>query len=188
MSSCAFPVVFGGTQAGGVDLGHLGGFDETATVRPPDHKANSNRLITTAHHSVRAATQLSADAPAALAGGHAASGTALYQGSKLFPRRSQRGVHVRPLGVSEIMSLPWPTECAVEHLLDGTQGDPIVLGSDQEIEAGERSIEKLGLGRGQVFEPRSSLRAPRRRTGPSALCAFASSQHGRAHLVRDPRR
>jgi hypothetical protein len=45
------------------------------------------------------------------------------------------------------MSLPWPTECAVEHLLDGTQGDPIVIGTDQEVEPGERSIEKLGLSR-----------------------------------------
>jgi hypothetical protein len=53
--------------------------------------------------------------------------------------------------VSEIMSLPWPPQCAVEHLFDGTQGDPIVLGSDQKGEAGERSVEELRLGRGQVF-------------------------------------
>ena len=49
------------------------------------------------------------------------------------------------------MPLPWLAECSVEHLFDGTQGDPIVLGSDQEVEPGERSLEKLGLGRGQIF-------------------------------------
>jgi hypothetical protein len=54
--------------------------------------------------------------------------------------------------VSRIVSLPWPTECAVEHLLDGTQGDPIVLGSDEKVEARERPIKELGLGLAQVFE------------------------------------
>jgi hypothetical protein len=49
------------------------------------------------------------------------------------------------------MLLPWPTECAVEHLFDGTQCDAIVLGTDQETETGERSIQKLGLGGSQVF-------------------------------------
>jgi hypothetical protein len=50
--------------------------------------------------------------------------------------------------------LPWPAKSPVEHLLDGTQGDSIVTGVDQEVEPGERSIEKLGLGRGQVFQLR----------------------------------
>jgi len=40
-----------------------------------------------------------------------------------------------------LMLLPRPAERSVEHLLDGTQGDPIVLGTDQETEAGECSIE-----------------------------------------------
>jgi hypothetical protein len=52
------------------------------------------------------------------------------------------------------MSLPWPTECAVEHLFDSTQGDPIVLRTDQEKEAGEGSVEKLRFGSGQVFDLR----------------------------------
>jgi hypothetical protein len=50
------------------------------------------------------------------------------------------------------MLLPWPAERAVEDLLDGTQGDPIVLGTNQEAEPREGSIEKLGLGHRQVFE------------------------------------
>jgi hypothetical protein len=94
-------------------------------------------------------------APVALAGGHATSGTALDQGGELLPRLRQRGVHVGSLRASKIMSWRRPAECAVEHLLDGTQGDPIVLRTDQETEAGERSIEKLGLGRSQVFEVRA---------------------------------
>jgi hypothetical protein len=121
--------------------------------------------------------------PAALAGGHAASGTALNKGSEFFPRCSQRGVHVRAVGVSEIMSLSWPTECPVEHLFDGTQGDPIVLGSDQEIEAGECSIEKLGLGRGQVFEIRDVEPVPQLfasadlfSTGTATSCAILWSE------------
>jgi hypothetical protein len=49
------------------------------------------------------------------------------------------------------MSGPWERpvhfaalagQCAVEHFADGVQGDPIVLGTDQEIQPGERSIEK----------------------------------------------
>jgi hypothetical protein len=52
------------------------------------------------------------------------------------------------------MSLPWPAECAVEHLPDGTQGDSIILGTDQEVEPGECSIEKIWLSRSQVFELR----------------------------------
>jgi hypothetical protein len=51
--------------------------------------------------------------------------------------------------------LPRPAESAVEHLLDGTQGDPIVVGTNQGIEPNERSIEKLDLGRGQVLVPRN---------------------------------
>jgi hypothetical protein len=50
------------------------------------------------------------------------------------------------------MSLPWLAKRAVEHLFDSTQGDPIVLGTNQETEPREGSIEKLGLGRRQVFE------------------------------------
>jgi hypothetical protein len=38
------------------------------------------------------------------------------------------------------LSPRWPAERAVKHVFDGTQGDPIVLGTDQETEAGERSI------------------------------------------------
>jgi hypothetical protein len=65
----------------------------------------------------------------------------LDQGSELFPGRSQRSVHVRSLRASVLSSLPWSAERAVKCFPDGTQGDPIVLGTDQEIEAGERSIE-----------------------------------------------
>jgi hypothetical protein len=54
-----------------------------------------------------------------------------------------------------LLSLPWPAERAVEDLLDGTQSDPIVLRTNQEIETGERSIEQLELGRSQVFEFRA---------------------------------
>jgi hypothetical protein len=35
---------------------------------------------------------------------------------------------------------------------DGTQGDAIVLRTDQEVERDERLIEEFGPGRGQVFE------------------------------------
>jgi hypothetical protein len=59
-----------------------------------------------------------------------------------------------------VLTLPWPAERAIEHLLDGTQGDPIVLGTEQEVEPGERSIEKLGLGRGQVFKLRAAELLP----------------------------
>ena len=81
------------------------------------------------------------------------SGAALEPFGELLVRPRQSGLHVGPL-LERVMSLPWPAERAVEHLLDGTQGDPIVLGTDQEVEPGERSIEKLGIGRGQVFELR----------------------------------
>jgi hypothetical protein len=53
------------------------------------------------------------------------------------------------------MLLPRPAERSVEHLLDRTQGDPIVLGTEQEVEPGERSIEKLGLGSNEVSELRA---------------------------------
>jgi hypothetical protein len=58
------------------------------------------------------------------------------------PRRSQRVLHVGPVGASVFIAQPWPAKCAVEHFADGVQGDPIVLGTDQEIQPGERSIEK----------------------------------------------
>jgi hypothetical protein len=79
----------------------------------------------------------------------------LDQGSELFPGRSQRSVHVRTLRVSVLSSLPWSAERAVKCFPDRTQGDPIVLGTDQEAQPGQGSIEKLGLGCGQVFEFRA---------------------------------
>jgi hypothetical protein len=57
----------------------------------------------------------------------------------------QRGVDVGSLRA--FIFMPWlrSAEYSVERFFDGTQGDPIVLGSDQEIEAGKRVIEKLWL-------------------------------------------
>jgi len=54
-----------------------------------------------------------------------------------------------------VLTLPWPAERAIEDLLDGAQGNPIVFGTDQEVEPGERLIEKLGLDRSQVFKLRA---------------------------------
>jgi hypothetical protein len=79
--------------------------------------------------------------------------------------------------------LPRPADCSVEHLFDGTQGDPIVLGPDQETEAGERSIQKFGLGRNQVFKLRTvelvpQLFAPADHlsTGVTTSCAILSRE------------
>src|SRR5215218_4611281 len=78
-----------------------------------------------------------------------------------------------------LMLLPRPAERSVEHLLDGTQGDPIVLGTEQEVEPNERSIEKLGLGHGQVFQLRDVELLPQLlsfadllRTGLATSCAI----------------
>jgi len=75
-----------------------------------------------------------------------------------------------PLLAAVLISLPWPAECAVEHLLHGTQGDSIVIGTDQEVEPGERSIEELGLGRSQVFELRDVELLPQLFASADLLC------------------
>ena len=79
--------------------------------------------------------------------------------------------------------LPWPAECAVEHFFDGTQGDPIVLGSNYEVEPGERSIEKLWLGGGQLFTvrdvelfPQLSASADLLRTGVATSYAILTRE------------
>ena len=123
------------------------------------------------------------NAPAVLAGGHAASCEAPQPLGELLVRQSQRGVHVGALRVSVIRSPPWPAECAVEHFFDGTQGGSVVLGTDQLAEAGERSIEKLGLGRGQVVElgdvemfPQLFASADLLSTSVATFCAIVPSE------------
>jgi hypothetical protein len=74
----------------------------------------------------------------ALARDHAAPGTARDQDSEFLPRCSEGGVHVGRLRAPVLTLLPWPAACAVEDLLDGTQRDAIVIGTNQETEPDER--------------------------------------------------
>ena len=66
------------------------------------------------------------------------------QGGELLARLHQLGLHASaPLErASVLLLLPRPAEYPVEDLLDGTQGDPIVIGTDQEVEPDERPIER----------------------------------------------
>jgi hypothetical protein len=124
-------------------------------------------------------------APAVLAGGDAASCEAPQPLRELLVRQSQRGIHVAVLGrPTVLLLLPRPPERAVEHLFDSTHGDPIVLGTDQEVEPGERSIEKLGLGRLQVLELRAVELLPQLfafedllSTGAATSCAILSRKY-----------
>jgi hypothetical protein len=119
-------------------------------------------------------------------GGHAARGMAVNQRSELLPRPRCRRLHVRPGRASMLLSLSWPAERAVKHLLDGTQGDSIVLRTNQEIEAGERAIELIGTGpcRSRRRRIRLQRRACSRGQGSSTPAVRHDEGDGRSRLPR----